>query len=375
MAQVTRRGRVPGEGSIGGTQVVYPRLGRPPAVIVPAPPPLVAARFQPAVVVPHSGRSPGYDVVAPVSPALTATTALRDKRSRTPTPSTTIPFLPGERTLARRVKFGFVQACTLREPAAGYDRRISCHARRAVAALGLLACVVFDGLDGALARKFGVASPFGAQMDSLADLSSFGVATGRGLCLAGRWWPPAAARAPARWSRPAPRSGWPGSTSRQRTAGSSAACPPPWPPPCSPDLIDRPGGARPGRGRRRRPATRWPWSQLPLRQARSGVELPLWLWVVPVICVMITSGYVRGCLSAGTWSAARALAGAGAPPRARRRLRFAAHRGLSARRAARAAGRAVLLRPRGSCPAGDDGLAAEHAVAGATGGSAASAGR
>jgi len=47
-----------------------------------------------------------------------------------------------------------------------------------LAALAILACVIFDGCDGALARKFGVASPFGAQMDSLADLSSFGVATG-----------------------------------------------------------------------------------------------------------------------------------------------------------------------------------------------------
>ena len=40
----------------------------------------------------------------------------------------------------------------------------------------LIACVVFDGLDGALARKLGVASPFGAQMDSLADMCSFGLA-------------------------------------------------------------------------------------------------------------------------------------------------------------------------------------------------------
>jgi CDP-diacylglycerol--serine O-phosphatidyltransferase len=34
-------------------------------------------------------------------------------------------------------------------------------------ALCLLACITFDGLDGALARRFGVASPFGVQMDSL----------------------------------------------------------------------------------------------------------------------------------------------------------------------------------------------------------------
>ena len=39
----------------------------------------------------------------------------------------------------------------------------------------MLAC---DGCDGGLARKFNVSSPFGAQLDSLADLSSFGVATG-----------------------------------------------------------------------------------------------------------------------------------------------------------------------------------------------------
>jgi CDP-diacylglycerol--serine O-phosphatidyltransferase len=40
----------------------------------------------------------------------------------------------------------------------------------------LLACITFDGLDGALARKFGVASPFGVQMDSLGDMTSFGIA-------------------------------------------------------------------------------------------------------------------------------------------------------------------------------------------------------
>lgn len=47
-----------------------------------------------------------------------------------------------------------------------------------LAAVALLACVVLDGCDGGLARRFGVASPFGSQLDSLADLSSFGVATG-----------------------------------------------------------------------------------------------------------------------------------------------------------------------------------------------------
>ncbi|GAA3608886.1 hypothetical protein GCM10022419_112300 [Nonomuraea rosea] len=41
----------------------------------------------------------------------------------------------------------------------------------------LLGCFGLDGIDGALARRFGVSSPFGAQMDSLADLCGFGVAT------------------------------------------------------------------------------------------------------------------------------------------------------------------------------------------------------
>jgi CDP-diacylglycerol--serine O-phosphatidyltransferase len=45
-----------------------------------------------------------------------------------------------------------------------------------IAAACLVACVGFDGLDGALARKLGVSSPFGAQMDSLADMCSFGLA-------------------------------------------------------------------------------------------------------------------------------------------------------------------------------------------------------
>lgn len=45
-----------------------------------------------------------------------------------------------------------------------------------VAALCLLGCVLLDGCDGNLARKWQVTSPFGAQLDSLADMTSFGVA-------------------------------------------------------------------------------------------------------------------------------------------------------------------------------------------------------
>ncbi len=40
----------------------------------------------------------------------------------------------------------------------------------------LLACFVFDSLDGLVARALGVESDFGKQMDSLADVISFGVA-------------------------------------------------------------------------------------------------------------------------------------------------------------------------------------------------------
>jgi len=93
------------------------------------------------------------------------------------TPST-IPLLPGDRTFSRRLKFGLVQACTLSSlllgmtaiflAVLGQDPRLG--------ALCLLACITFDGLDGALARKFGVASPFGVQMDSLGDMTSFGIA-------------------------------------------------------------------------------------------------------------------------------------------------------------------------------------------------------
>lgn len=95
-----------------------------------------------------------------------------------PATPTTIPLLPGERTLARRIKFGIVQACTLSSlllgmsaiflAVSGADPRIG--------ALLLLGCIAFDGLDGALARKFNVASPFGVQMDSLGDMTSFGIA-------------------------------------------------------------------------------------------------------------------------------------------------------------------------------------------------------
>ncbi|HEY7271987.1 MAG TPA: CDP-alcohol phosphatidyltransferase family protein [Actinoplanes sp.] len=85
--------------------------------------------------------------------------------------------LPGAHTRARRLRFALVNACTLASLGLGLLAIfLAMHGDTRIAAACLVACVAFDGLDGALARKLGVASPFGAQMDSLADMCSFGLA-------------------------------------------------------------------------------------------------------------------------------------------------------------------------------------------------------
>jgi CDP-diacylglycerol--serine O-phosphatidyltransferase len=85
--------------------------------------------------------------------------------------------LPGEHTASRRLRFAVVNACTLASLALGLMAIfLAMHGEVRYAAACLVACVAFDGADGALARKLGVASPFGAQMDSLADMCSFGLA-------------------------------------------------------------------------------------------------------------------------------------------------------------------------------------------------------
>jgi CDP-diacylglycerol--serine O-phosphatidyltransferase len=85
--------------------------------------------------------------------------------------------LPGAHTRARRMRFALVNACTLASLGLGLLAIfLAMHGETRIAAACLVACVAFDGLDGALARKLGVASPFGAQMDSLADMCSFGLA-------------------------------------------------------------------------------------------------------------------------------------------------------------------------------------------------------
>jgi CDP-diacylglycerol--serine O-phosphatidyltransferase len=128
------------------------------------------------------------DMVIPVSPAPAGAATMPSKRPATgtrpagaddldaPIPQT-IPLLPGEQTVARRIKFGLANACTLASIMLGMSAVfISMHGDPRLAAMLLLGCVIFDGVDGAVARKMGVASPFGAQMDSLADMCSFGIA-------------------------------------------------------------------------------------------------------------------------------------------------------------------------------------------------------
>lgn len=115
---------------------------------------------------------PDLASLIPTSPALPAPAGA-------PAPGALhIPLLPGERTFGRRLRFAIVNGCTVASLFLGISAIFLAMGSADVrlAALCLIACVVFDGLDGALARRLGVASPFGAQMDSLADMCSFGIA-------------------------------------------------------------------------------------------------------------------------------------------------------------------------------------------------------
>lgn len=88
-----------------------------------------------------------------------------------------VPLLPGEHTHRRQVQFALVTACTLASLGLGMSAIfLSMHGAVQIAGACLIGCVIFDGLDGHLARRLGVASPFGAQLDSLADMTSFGIA-------------------------------------------------------------------------------------------------------------------------------------------------------------------------------------------------------
>jgi CDP-diacylglycerol---serine O-phosphatidyltransferase len=157
LARVTRRHREPAASMlVGGEQVVYPRTDRAWRRI--------GVR---RTVGAQAGRGSGP---ATRSPGLDHTVVRR---------AAPVALLPGERTTARRVKFALANSFTVGSLVLGMSAAfLAIHGNLTLAAACLLGCVVVDGLDGGIARTFGVASPFGAQMDSLADLSSFGVATG-----------------------------------------------------------------------------------------------------------------------------------------------------------------------------------------------------
>lgn len=138
----------------------------PPIPVSPAVGPIPPAPARPA-----TGRPS-----APVPP-VTARPASPLPPTGQPTDGATGSLLPGEHTLARRIKFAVVNACTLTSLTLGMLAIfLAMQGDVRVAAGCLIACVAFDGLDGALARRMGVSSPFGAQMDSLADMCSFGLA-------------------------------------------------------------------------------------------------------------------------------------------------------------------------------------------------------
>jgi CDP-diacylglycerol--serine O-phosphatidyltransferase len=120
--------------------------------------------IDPRIVVPVSPPAP-LDPVPPVLGTVPAASGAPQ------------PLLPGEQTAARRIRFALVQAFTLGSLLLGLSAIfLSMQGDDRWAAACLVGCVTFDGLDGALARRFGVSSPFGAQMDSLADMCSFGIA-------------------------------------------------------------------------------------------------------------------------------------------------------------------------------------------------------
>lgn len=113
--------------------------------------------------------------LAPVSPAPVGEPAVETDPDAPPAP---IALLPGDRTPRRRFFFALANACTVVSILLGMSAiMLSLSGEVQIAAAVLLGCILADALDGPLARKFGVASPFGAQMDSLADMCSFGIAT------------------------------------------------------------------------------------------------------------------------------------------------------------------------------------------------------
>jgi CDP-diacylglycerol--serine O-phosphatidyltransferase len=88
-----------------------------------------------------------------------------------------VRLLPGDRTLVRQLRFVLVTGTTVASLWLGLLAiLLAMRGDVQTAAACLVACVILDGLDGMLARRLGVCSPFGAQMDSLTDMCAFGIA-------------------------------------------------------------------------------------------------------------------------------------------------------------------------------------------------------
>ena len=78
----------------------------------------------------------------------------------------------------RKLRFVIVNSFTLASLALGLLSVIlSTAGMLTEAAICLLGSVLLDGCDGNLARHWRCTSPFGAQLDSMADMTAFGVAT------------------------------------------------------------------------------------------------------------------------------------------------------------------------------------------------------
>lgn len=81
--------------------------------------------------------------------------------------------------LSRKIHSWIVNGCTSFNLVLGMATvMLSCHGMLGWASLCLLGSVVWDAADGFLARRWQVASEFGAQLDSLADMTSFAVGGG-----------------------------------------------------------------------------------------------------------------------------------------------------------------------------------------------------
>ena len=73
-----------------------------------------------------------------------------------------------------QVIYGSDSICDCRMPTHGCRCRSSVHFDNAAKAIGF--AVLFDGLDGRIARMTGTTSDFGRELDSLADVITFGIA-------------------------------------------------------------------------------------------------------------------------------------------------------------------------------------------------------